>query len=330
MSSEAELFERASASLWSLHRASHPSEIPGGLDRDGFYVGMLVNDLEQKRYAYEVSIVPKGVSVDVAKEALFALLDDFVRQGYGDEPFALISAFADRLLQESMNGTGMMLELHGLSDEYLNTHSSWRRSRQGGHRSLDKLTPSLGYIPSWTVVGSRTDLRQVATAGDMHRIVIPQTRVQKIKMRATNEASWQKTIKQLRKVDKVKDADYWRKSSWRGYDFSEQRRTQSLAVAATTAPIGWDGRGTFIESVTSPYLMYRRLCFVRFWVELLEDSVAFLNRFTGSESLRGEAAFTFTLEGLPSSPELTSAMRDIRSGSLSVAEAQRTYLFPRR
>lgn len=325
MNSAAELSERASASWRSLHRANHLSEIRAGLERDGFYVGMLVDDLQNQHYAHKVSLVPNGVSADIATDALLSLLDDF-HPGYGDDPVALVSSFANHLLRESTDGTGMLLELHGLSDKYVMTRSSRRRSRQGGHRSLDALIPSLGYIPSWTIVGSRTDLKQLAIERDMRRIVIPRTRVQKIKMRATNEANWQKTIKQLRKVDKVKGADSLRKHWWRGYDFPEQVRTQSLAVAATTAPIGWDARGTFNESFTSPYSTYRQLRFVQFWVELLEDSVAFLNGFTGRESLYGEAAFTFTLEGLPSSLELTNAMEDIRSGSLSVDEARKTYL----
>jgi len=117
--------------------------------------------------------------------------------------------------------------------------------------------------------------------------------------------------------------------SWPGYVFSEQVAIQNLAVAATTAPIGWDARGTFSESVTSPYLAFRRLRFVRFWVEAVEDSVAFLNQFTNSESLYGAGAFTFFLSGLPSPQDLTEAMGAIRSGSLTVEEAHSTFFFPK-
>ena len=80
---------------------------------------------------------------------------------------------------------------------------------------------------------------------------------------------------------------------------------------------------------TSPYMTFRRLRFTKFWVDALQESIIFLNRFTTSESLFGQEAFSFSLAGLPAAADLGRAMDNIRDGALTVDEAQSTYLFPK-
>ena len=76
-------------------------------------------------------------------------------------------------------------------------------------------------------------------------------------------------------------------------------------------------------------MAFRRLRFTKFWVEALQESTAFLNQFTTSELLYGKDAFSFSLTGLPSAAELAQAMGSIRNGTLTVGEAQNSYLFPK-
>ena len=330
MTSVDELSARVSALPWLLYQSEHLTETRADIERDGFYVGMLKDDVQKQRYAYEVSLVPQGTDWGGASEALFALLNDFNHLGYDRDPAALVCAFADALLVELVDANDVLLELYSLPDEYNRAKSS----RRFGSPSVDERTlegrPSLGLIPRWSALKSRSDVVQVATETDRPPTVIPRRCIQRAGVRVPNRSIWKKSIKELRQIDGVKmiGADMER-LSWKGYAFAEQAATQQLAVATATAPLGWDARGTFNEAVTSPYLMYRRLRFVRFWVEVVGDAVAFLNTFTGNASLYGDRTFTFSLSGLPTPLDLTNAMHAVRNGSLTVEAAHSTYLFPK-
>lgn len=325
-----ELAPRVSAFPWGLYQAEHLAPTRADPERDGFYVGMLKDDLQKQRYAYEVSLLPHGVEWSRASEVIFALLNDFNHTGFDRDPAALVFDFADSLLEESVAGEEMLLELHALPDENNSAKSSRRFGRMGDPDGQGEALPSLGFIPGWSTTRNRLDVSQVSTEAGRLAVVIPRPRIHRHGLRKTNKTTWKQTIRDLRQVDSVKVVGAGLdRLSWKGYAFSEVVATQNLAVAASTAPVGWDARGTFSEAVTSPYMAFRRLRFVRFWVEVVEDAVAFLNEFTSSNSLYGDDAFTFMLSGLPSPQELTEAMRAMRSGSLTVEKAHSTYLFPK-
>ncbi|WP_341359586.1 hypothetical protein V5H98_18015 [Georgenia sp. M64] len=260
---------------------------------------------------------------------MFALLNDFNHTGYDRDPAAILCDFVDGLLEESAGGEDLLLELH-LLPEQVNRSKSRRFGRPEPSEGQDKSLPTLGFIPNWSVRQARSSLSQVSPDAAQPAVIIPGSRVHRLRLRSPNLGHWTQVVRELRQVDATKaigtDID---RLSWEGYSFSKVVETQNLAVAATTAPIGWDGRGTFSELVTSPYLAFRRLRFVRFWAETVQDSVAFLNQFTSNESLYGSDAFTFSLSGLPAPRDLTDAMRDIRSGSLTVEQAHNRYFFPK-
>jgi hypothetical protein len=260
---------------------------------------------------------------------IFALLNDFNHTGYDGDPAAILCDFVDGLLEESTGGKGMLLELHSLPDE-VNRAKSHRFGRPGPSEGQSESMPALGLIPNWSVRQTGSDLSQVSPDAGQPQMIIPGSRIHRLRLRSPNLHHWTQAVGELRQVDATKvigtDVD---RLSWEGYSFSEVVEAQNLAVAATTAPIGWDGRGTFSELVTSPYLAFRRLRFVRFWVEAVQDSVAFLNKLTSNESLYGSDAFTFSLSGVPAPQDLTAAMHAIRSGSLTVEQAHNTYFFPK-
>lgn len=320
--------ERVSAFPYGLYQSEVLAPVHPPQERDGFYLSMLKDDLRQLHFAYEPALVPQGIGWRQASERIFALLNDFHRGGYFSDPAELVCDFAHELLEESVDGEELLLELHALPDE--DYGSTDRVRRRPALSSPGGTLPSLGLVPRWSVTESRSGVVQVATLSSRQPVVIPGSRIQRVGLREANKRKWTRTVKELRQIDAVKllgsDLD---RLTWRGYAFSHHLATQNLALAAATAPLGWDARGAFSESVTSPYLAYRRLRFVRFWVETIEDSLAFLNQFTGSESLYGDAAFTFTLTGLPSPNELTEAMGEIRSGSLTVGDAHGTYFNPK-
>lgn len=321
---------RLSGHPWSLYQAEHLARDPSRKARDGFYSHMLSDDLRKQRYAYEISFVPEGVDWSRASELLFALLNDFNHTGHDRDPAALVCDFVDGLLDESSGGKALLLELHSLPNERNRAKASPNARRQEAPDTEGQSLPSLGLIPNWSVKATRSGLSQVAPIVNQRPIAIPGARVHRLRLRRQNRDGWKHAVKELRQVDATKMIDAGvDRLSWEGYSFSEDVAAQNLAVAATTAPIGWDGRGTFSELVTSPYLAFRRLRFVRFWAESVQDSVAFLNQFTSSESLYGSDAFTFSLSGVPAPSDLTSAMHDIRSGSLTVEQAHNTYFFPK-
>lgn len=288
---------------------------------------MLKDDLQKQRYFYEVSLLPQGVEWSCASEIIFALLNDFSGLGYARDPAELVFDFVLGLLEESVDGQEMLLELHALPAEH-NGAKSRRSQPADGRDQPGEPLPSLALLPGWSVKKCRSGLAQVSLQVGQPRVIIPRSRIQSIGLRRVNKRRWKKTIRNLKKVDAVKLLDDDR-LSWAGYSFSEQATVQNFAVAATTAPIGWDARQMFAELVTTPYLTFRKLRFIRFWVEAVEDSVAFLNQYTQSESLYGSHAFTFSLSGLPSPMGLAEAMAGIRSGSLTVEEAQNTFFFPK-
>lgn len=320
---------RLSAHPWSLYQAEHLARRRSGSERGGFYTGMLKDDLRKQRYAYEISLVPMGAEWSQASQVIFALLNDFNHTGYDRDPAAILCDFVDGLLEESTGGKDMLLELHSLPDE-VNRAKSRRFGRPGPSEGQSESMPALGLIPNWSVRQTGSDLSQVSPDAGQPQVIIPGSRIHRLRLRSPNLSHWTQTVGELRQVDATKvigtDVD---RLSWEGYSFSEVVEAQNLAVAATTAPIGWDGRGTFSELVTSPYLAFRRLRFVRFWVEAVQDSVAFLNQLTSNESLYGSDAFTFSLSGVPAPQDLTAAMHAIRSGSLTVEQAHNTYFFPK-
>ena len=266
----------------------------------------------------------------MSSDALFALLNDFNHVGYDRDPVALVCDFAKTLLEESAQGREMLLERFSLPEEHNRARSSRRPRQSDASAEVIVSRPSLGHIPQWSVLKSRSAVLQMATEVGQPPVAIPRSSVERIEMRDSNRSTWQKSFKELSKIDSVEMiGTNLERLSWKGYVFSDQATLQKLAVAASTAPIGWDARGMFSEVVTAPYMAYRRLRFVRFWVETVEDTVAFLNRFTSSDSLYGKSAFTFSLSGLPSPQDVSKAMQDVRSGSLTVEGVHSSFLFPK-
>lgn len=319
---------RLSSHPWSLYQAEHLSRLAARRTREGFYGHMLSDDLRKQRYAYEISFAPDGLDWSRASELMFALLNDFNHTGYDRDPASLVCDLVVGLLQESSGGKALLLELHSLPSD--RNRAKRRARRQAVTDEVGKSLPSLGLIPNWSVRETRAGFSQVSPIDGQRTITIPRARVHRLELRRHDRNSWARSVKGLRVVDATKliDAGVDR-LSWEGYSFSEVVAAQNLAVAASTAGIGWDGRGTFAEMVTSPYMTFRRLRFTKFWIEALQESIVFLNQFTASESLYGQDAFSFSLTGLPTAADLAQAMDNIRNGTLTVDEAHNSYLFPK-
>ncbi|MET7281793.1 hypothetical protein ABZS29_26400 [Kribbella sp. NPDC005582] len=320
---------RQSAFPWMLYQSHHLGTTRSARRRDGLYVGMLKEDLQNYRYSYDLSIIPHGVHEPRASQLLAALLEDFNHTSYDSGPAELVVEFAMRLLEESSDGKEMTLELHSADGR-----RRGRRSRHGRHTDDPDQRPgplpTLGFIPQWSVTKHRTGLLQFAPEAGHRPTPISSSRLHSVSLRRENKRNWDRAIKGLRQVDTTDLGGYsTSRISWKGYEFSKQLTAQKLVIAASTAGIGWDARGTFNDYVTSPYLTFRQLRFVKFWVESIEDSVSFLNQFTGNASLYGSDAFTFSLAGLPSPEDLLEAMDAVRSGSLNVKDAYDTFFYPK-
>ncbi|MFE7504170.1 hypothetical protein [Promicromonospora sp. NPDC057488] len=322
-----ELPERSSADPWALYRNEQLAGRRGRVDRDGFYVGMLKSDIRNQRYAYDVSVLPECIDPAMASKALFTLLNDFSQHEYDRNPIGPIISFVDVLLDESVRSGGMLTELSAIAGEM--DEGSSLRSRSSAALSLEAgRWPSLAYIPRWSVAKVRGEILQAGADSASARVRIPRERIRPVKLRRANRAKWRRAIKGLRRID---DRELFgeERLAWDGYLFSNHVATQELAVAATTAPIGWDARGTFEKTVTSPYMAYRRLGFAKFWVEVIDDSVDFLNSITRDRSIFGDDAFGFSVVGLPSSSELSAAMGDLRNGLLTVERAHNMFMYPK-
>lgn len=290
------------ALLWGLYRSEKSTPSPTSREHDGLYLGMLKDDLQKQRYAYEVSLVAQGAEWTRASQVITTLLSNFNRAGYHNHLAELVLDFAGSLLDESVDEEEMLLALQASPAEDDPARGTRRRSK------LPKVAAGSGGTPA----------------------VLPHSRRRTVGLRKENKRRWTQTVRSLRQVDAIDmGGNDLARLSWPGYEFSEQLAVQNLTLAAATAPIGWDARGAFSDSVTSPYLTFRRLRFIRFWIEAIDDSVAFLNQVTNDEQLYGADAFTFSLSGLPSPKDLMEAMKSIRNGSLTVEEANNTYVSPR-
>lgn len=322
------LRSRLSAHPWSLYRADHLAGRRAASERTGFFRSMLMDDIGKQRYAYELAFMPVGAEWSRASEVMFALLNDFNHTGYGRDPVAILCDFVDGLLEETASGNDLLLELHALPKE-LSRSRSRRLRNPGSDLGQTEPLPALGLIPTWSVARRRSVFSQVSPQPGEPPVIIDGSRLHRLRLRSPNSEHWMRAVSDLRQVDATKVIGAVDRLSWEGYSVSEAANTQNLAVAAATAPIGWDGRGMFAEMVTSPYSTFRRLRFVQFWVEAVLDSVAFLNQFTSDDSLYGSGAFTFSVSGLPAAEDLEDAMRAIRAGQLTVEQAHNRYLFPK-
>lgn len=319
---------RLSSNPWSLYQAEHLVGLASRGTSEGFYDRMLRDDLSNKRFAFEISFVPDRLEGARASELLFALLNDFNRSGYDRDPASIVCDLVVELLEESSDGKALLVELYSLPSEHNRVKRRARRQEttDEGGESL----PSLGLIPNWSAKKTRTGFIQVSPADEQQTITIPKSRVHSLQLPRQSRISWTRAVKGLQLVDTAKPLlSGVDRLSWDGFSFPDVVATQNLAVACSTAEIGWDGRGTFAESVTSPYMTFRRLRFTKFWIEALQEAVAFLNEFTTSESLYGENAFFFSLTGLPTAADLNLAMHNIRSGKLTIDEAHNSYLYPK-
>lgn len=319
---------RISSHPGSLYEAEHLADLASRGTNEGFYGRMLRDDLRKERYAFKMSFDPDGLEWSRASELMFALLNDFNRSDYGRDPASIVCEMAVGLLEESMEGKALLLELYSLPSDH--NRAKRQAQRQETTDESGASLPSLGLVPNWSVKKTRAGYIQVSPADQQQTIAVPKSVVHALKLSRKCRISWRRASSGLQLVDAAKllDSEVDR-LSWDGYSFSDVVAAQNLAVASSTAQIGWDGRGTFAESVTSPYMTFRRLRFTKFWIEALQEAVAFLNRFTTSESLYGEDAFSFSLRGLPSASDLHQAMDNIRSGTLTVGEAHTSYLFPK-
>ena len=266
---------RLSAHPWSLYQAEHLARRRSSFERGGFYTGMLKDDLRKQRYAYEISFVPVGAEWSRATEVMFALLNDFNHTGYDRDPAAILCDFVDGLLEESTGGKDLLLELHSLPEKRKPCEvASFRPART--LRGAERIPTYPGVHPQLVGETDAFRLSQVSPDANQPAVIIPGSRVHRLRLRSPNLGHWTHAVRELRQVDatKVIGADVDR-LSWEGYSFSKVVETQNLAGAATTAPIGWDGRGTFSELVTSPYMAFRRLRFVRFWAEAVRTRSRF-------------------------------------------------------
>lgn len=320
---------RLSSDPWRLYQAEHLSLGGQRGTREGFYGQMLVDDLGKLRYAYEISFVPSGLDPSRAPEQMYALLSDFDHTGYRSDPAALVCDFVNELLKETADGGALLLELYWLRNSENAGRRNMRRHKVEEPDGAPEFSPSLGLIPGWAVKDSRPGYSQVLSL-EQQTIRIPRKRVQRMELSRRNRSAWRQSLRRLRLVDANKLLDEGvERFSWEGYSFSEVVEAQNMAVAASTAAIGWDGRGVFADAVTSPYMTFRRLRFTKFWVSVLEEAVNFLNQFTTSEALYGQEAFSFSLGGLPTTAELAQAMDGVRNGTMTVDKARDSFLFPK-
>lgn len=263
---------RVGAPPWRLYQSDITEQFRRENMRDGFYTGMLKQDLRTQRYAYEMSLAPHAVEWSTASAAIFGLLNDFNHTGYDREPVSLICDFVAAVLEEAAGGETMLLELFALPDESNRAKASQRYERSGDEEDPVSGLPSLGWIPRWSVTQRRRGLVQVPIEKDAPPTLIPASTVHDAVIRDQNLKIWKRAIGALRKVDEVKSfGAFQERMDWDGYSFTDQVGAQNLAVGAVTAAVGWDARGTFAESVTTPYMIFRRLRFAHFWLSALEE-----------------------------------------------------------
>ncbi|GAC1532130.1 MAG: hypothetical protein NVS3B1_25630 [Marmoricola sp.] len=322
---------RISAHPWSLYQADHLAELRAKSQRSGMFSWWLRDDLSNKRFGYDVNFVPTGASFDACATALFELLDDFNQHDYDRNPTDVIFALVDRVLDDSADAGELFFELFQRTAPQRRRARSRRQAAPQGAVE-EQLVPALGYIPPWSITSRRRGALQVAPVLGAANILIPSSRLRRLVLSSDNLSAWRHSTNALRKVDQRKvlgDRAGLERLGWEGYAFKEHAEAENLAVAHATARIGWDGRGTFSNNVTPHHLAYRQLVFTAFWISVVDEVVAFLNRITADPKIFGDEVFTFELSGLPSVDQLHEAMKAVRDGSGRLTDLSDVLLHPK-
>jgi hypothetical protein len=105
-----------------------------------------------------------------------------------------------------------------------------------------------------------------------------------------------------------------RESTDSSYDIKDHIRAETLAFAAATRPIGWNGGQTLTDVFLEYYTLHRRLIFQRFVISLREAILNTLNEALHRIGPRFGTDAKLVISGLPMLQDVETAMRELAAG----------------
>lgn len=111
------------------------------------------------------------------------------------------------------------------------------------------------------------------------------------------------------------------------FDSIEHRKSQMLALAEVTRPIGWTARASFDSLVSEYYLVLRHLEYERFLMRLRNVILGTLNLALASFGDGTGTMMRVQIHGLSTDLEIDAAVRDLEAGRVRLLEVMDRFRF---
>ena len=308
------LTTRRSRPIWELTAEADPASHEG-LDR-GFYIGMLLDDLGNRHYAYETGLELVSPDQRQAEEFVAAFLIELSQ--YGREPADhLFWDLVETVCWETVMYRRCTAEVFLAEDLVEDGDESIRPN--AAH-------PRLAVLPGWSL--KRTRLRTWQVEGEGWRSLDRATLLE-TELKGRVAKSLGRAVRDLSALDRNPlDRQILMSLGSPTYDVAtHQRRLHELAGRATSS-LGWDGRGLFMERATDSLKLYRELRFLQTWLEIVGSVKTMLVK--AIRLAQDDSAPTdIKVTGLPTLTEVEDAMAAVREGTESLDSIRNRLIYPR-
>jgi hypothetical protein len=278
----------------------------------GLSVWMLSEDLDHRHYAYDMGIEYDSVDHEIGDRVLSGLLAELGQ--YDDEDATrLFPELVSTVARDHLMYGKCMFELYDRSD-------------------TDTPSPRLGVLPGWSLRHRRSRTFQATPAADgLEWRQLPNEALTEFPLPEQLGKELYRIRKRLQVLDRYRprDPDTLAKLRPSGYDFDAHGRWLDEMAARATKPIGWDGRGSFLDRATNSYRTYRGLRFLRTWLTIVSATTETLNRILSHPAVSTGTPISLRITGLPAIDDIGNHMTNVINGSESLDDIFDTVLHPR-
>ncbi|NYF97881.1 hypothetical protein BJY20_001273 [Janibacter cremeus] len=307
--------QRYSRTTYDIYGDSSLAEIREKLNSKPMSA-MFVQDLMHRHYQYMWKLEVSGQERGAATAYLAAFLSDISYRQIGDAGMMFWELF-DRILSEYVESGSCYGEVYlaDLDDE--------------GDLDFQTTKCRFDIVPGWSVRRRPIGLVQLdgsARGGWRHleRAQLVQVSAPRHLVSTVNSS--------LRDLDAIHPeglvGGFEKFLGLPAYDMKlHQRRLNEMSARATT-PVGWSGRGLFMDRATNSYRVYRELRFTKIWLQFVRVAVEGLNAAL-ARAETDSGGFSVRIDGLPSISDVETAMASVEHGSESLDSINRRIVRPR-
>jgi|GEM_PF-6915514 len=272
---------------------------------------MLLDDFDKRRFAYDLHLKYDRISWADGEQRLNELLPEFDQyQASRARGETIVHALVQRVILEHLEHKRFYAELHrpdGATSPQLSTLPGWSLRRRWGHLQQTNPTESTLRWKSLKAANLISFDLPGTTSKDIH-------------------ATW----RIARTLDRYRPTATGIRISDPSYDFKAHTRLANEVGAQVSEPIGWDGRGQFLERATDSHRIYRDLRFIQTWAGIVRAVMAQLDAITSDPMVMGALPFNVTLVGLPDAELVANMIDAVTTGTESLDAIREQVIFPRR